>query len=475
MKFTVEQIVSATAGRIIERKWKTFDGVSTDSRKIFAHQLFIPLRGSSFDGHDFIESALKAGARGFLFQEGRMSKEKGKEIAEKYGASAIEVDDTLYALGELARWSRMRFRHIPLSTITGSAGKSTTKEMTANILSQRGNVLKNEGNLNNLIGLPLTLLNLSDDVIAAVVELGTNEPGEIKRLAEISIPDVACVTNVGPVHLEGLGSIEGVAEEKSALPYSLDESAVFIANVDNAYTAEMARKTRARVVAYGLSSKPTFTHELFVSAENLRTDLLGSSFILKVGDKCIEVKLGVPGVHNVSNALAGAAIAFVMRAREEEIAKGLMEYKPLKWRAQIHNLQNEVTVIEDCYNSNPLGALAALEMLSQASSRKIAVLGDMLELGESSAREHYKLGEESALKGVDILIAVGSFANEMIRGFKEKKSEDGEVVIASTPREAGEKLVGLLRKGDTVLVKASRGVHLEEVLPIVKEGLCVGE
>lgn len=475
MELTVEQIASATGGKIIARRWETFEGVSTDSRSISGHRLFVPLKGPNFDGHDFIEPALKAGAKGFLFQQGKMSEDKVQEVAEKYWASAVSVQDTLYALGELARWVRLQFRSIRLSAVTGSAGKSTTKEMTASILSQSGVVLKNEGNLNNRIGLPLTLFNLHDGIKSAVVELGTNEPGEIKRLADICVPDVVCVTNVGPVHLEGLGSIEGVAREKGALPQSLDENGIFVANADNNFTAEMARNTKARVFAYGLSHKPGFNHELFITAENMHTSLAGSDFTLKLGEKNVEIKLSVGGVHNVMNALASAGIAFAMGAGEAEIAKGLREYKPLKWRSQIHKLCNEITVIEDCYNSNPLGARAGLEMLAQAKGRKLAVLGDMLELGEASAREHYSLGQDTALKGIDVLIAVGSFAEETARGFEEKKGKGSAAVIASSPRDAGEKLAGILRVGDTVLIKASRGVHLEEVFPIVKDRLNAAE
>lgn len=471
MELNVEQIAQATGGRIKAKKWEMFEGISTDSRRIAPRQLFVPLKGPNFDGHDFIESALKSGARGFLFQQERMTDKEVWRLAEEHNASAIAVEDTLYALGELAKWVRLCFRYIRLSAITGSAGKSTTKEMTASILSLKGNVLKNEGNLNNRIGLPLTLFNLNDDINYAVVELGTNEPGEIVRLAQICLPDVACVTNVGPVHLEGLGSVEGVAMEKGALARALSEDGIFVANADNSFTVDMARNTKAKVFAYGLSKKPDFNHEIFVRASDVHADLSGSAFTLKLGKKDISMRLHIAGIHNVMNALASATIAFAMGANEEEIVKGLREYKPLKWRAQIHKLPNEITVIEDCYNSNPLGARAALEMLAQAKGRKIAVLGDMLELGEASLMEHYKLGEEGALKGIDVLIAVGSFAEEVIRGFKEKGGVEASAVVASSAREATEKLLGLMKKGDTVLIKASRGVHLEEVFPILRDNL----
>lgn len=477
MKFTIEQVAAATTGKVVSQGKGVFAGIGADSRRIGAGELFVPLRGPNFDGHDYISAALDHGAGGFIFEEAAMKKKAAKELAAAKGAAAVAVRDSLYALGELARSARERFPDLSVVAITGSAGKSTTKEMVATILAQSGKVLKNEGNMNNRVGLPMTLFGLTDRVEYLVVELGTNEPGEIERLAEIARPQVACVTNVGPVHLEGLGNIEGVAKEKGALPKALTKKDVFAANLDDPYVMGMAGNTRARIIAYGLPGKnlslktmvpSDLRCEEAVSARGVKTDVNGSSFVLVTSEGDATIDLPVPGKHNVINALAAAAIARALDKKIGEIVNGIERFKPLPMRTQVRLLEKDVVVIEDCYNSNPISVAAALDLLTQNAKRTIAVLGEMRELGDAAESAHEHLGGLAALRGVDVLITLGEHAAITVKGF-QRNNKKGRAFVVKNAEEAGRKVSELLEPADRVLLKASRLVRLEDAFPIIEE------
>jgi len=477
MKFTIEQVAEATAGQVVSRGKGFFTGVSADSRRISSGDLFVPLRGERFDGHNYISAALDHGASGFIFEGSAMKSGAAKELAATKGAAALVVDDTLYALGELARSARERFPQLQVVAITGSAGKSTTKEMVASILARCGKVLKNEGNMNNRVGLPLTLLWLTDKIEYMVVELGTNEPGEIARLSEIARPNVACVTNVGPVHLEGLGSIEGVAAEKGALPAALKKGDCFASNMDDPYVMGMAKRAAARVIAYTISPKKKgngakissdFRCDEIVSARRIESAVEGINFDLVTGIGDGKIELPVPGKHNVINALAAAAIARALDKKLEDVIAGIEQFRPLPMRTEVHRLESDVVVIEDCYNSNPISASAALDLLAQNAGRAIAVLGEMRELGDTADSAHERLGVLAALKGVDVLIALGEHASTTLKGF-ERHNKKGRAFMAKDAEEAGEKVLELLEPGDRVLLKASRMVRLEDAFQIIRE------
>lgn len=464
MKLTVDQITDAAKGALLQRGPDSCSGVSTDSRTIESGRLFIPLVGDKFDGHDYIEQSLNRGAAGFMFSKEKIASEKAVALASAHKAFAIAVENTLEALGELARFARNSIRGLRVAAITGSTGKSTTKEMTAAILSQSMRVAKNEGNLNNLIGLPRTLLDLPEEIDAAVVEMGTNMPGEIARLAEIANPDVACVTNVGPVHLEGLGTIEGVAGEKGSLPASLSNDKKFAVNCDDPYVAKMAKRTNAGLVCYGVKGRYPSNCIEAVTAFDMRTREEFSKMTLVSGGEMIEVRISAPGIHNAINALAAASICRAMNIPVSQIAQGLEKWRPMKMRNEIKRLPGGITVIVDCYNSNPTSLSAALSMLDAFSGRKIAVIGDMLELGKYSEQAHFEAGQAAAKSGAAILVAVGDWAQVMKAGFEKAAPIPTEAVVVKDAEKAAIFLSGTLKEKDVVLLKGSRKLHLETIV-----------
>ncbi len=473
MRLTVEQIQSATGGKIIVHGAGFCDGVSTDSRTVAEGELFVPVAGARFNGHDFIEKALERKAAGFAFSNTKLDKEKAAGMAAERKAMAVSVEDTLKALGDLALFVRNSIAGLKVVAITGSTGKSTTKEMLAAILSRSRKTLKNEGNLNNLVGVPLTLFRLEEDTEAAVVELGANAPGEIAELARITNPDAGCVTNVGRAHLEGLGSLDGVSLEKGALAEALGERAFFAVNCDDEFVAKMADKTGARIICFGLNSEPLKKCEEFITAEVTSTGPVKAQMTLVAGEQRVGLQLCSPGMHNVMNALAAASLARAVGASMEEIARGLVEYEPMPMRSETLKAGRGITVLIDCYNSNPSGLEAALELFSGFPGRLVAVLGDMLEMGSYAREAHVRAGEMAAERGVEILVAVGEWAEHMKLAYEDKAGASAKALTAPDASRASELILKNLRDGDSILVKGSRKVGLEAVVEAVRKA--VGE
>jgi len=468
MRLTLDRIQSATGGKIIAGGRGCCEGVSTDSRTVATGELFVPIVGERFDGHDFIEDALERKAGGFVFSPERIDRVKAAQIAAAHEAMAVSVGDTLRALGDLALSVRNSVAGLKVIAVTGSTGKSTTKEMTAAILSLGRKTLKNEGNLNNLVGVPLTLLKLEEDTEAAVVELGTNRPGEIRELARIAAPDAACVTNVGMAHLEGLGSLEGVALEKGALAESLGENARFAVNCDDRFVLEMARRTRAGIICFGLRSVPPDDCGEFITAREIKEETDNVEMTLVAGEHRVRVKLSSPGVHNVMNALAAASLAKAVGASMDDIARGLASYNPLPMRGETLKLARGITLLVDCYNSNPSGLDAALELFSRFPGRQVAVLGDMLEMGFHARKAHRRAGEMAAKRGVKLLVAVGEWAGEVKEAFENEAPSSATALTAGDSSHAGRIILENLRDGDSIMVKGSRKVGLEAVVEAVK-------
>jgi UDP-N-acetylmuramoyl-tripeptide--D-alanyl-D-alanine ligase len=442
--FTIQDILKATEGQLLKGHLGTaVETISTDSRTLKAGHVFIALIGERFDGHDFIPQAVNKGARGIL-----VSRDMGKTTVD----NVILVKDTLKALGDIARFYRSRF-NIHVVGITGSNGKTTTKDMIAAVLSQKFNVLKNEGNLNNTIGLPLTLFNLSGAHEAAVLEMGISIPGEMARLVEIAQPDVAVVTNVGSTHLEFLHSVEVVASEKGILARSAGSG---VLNADDPRVAGMRDGLSGRTIFYGLSDAD-------VTAENIRQNEDGTinfTLILETGN--IDIHLRSIGRHNVYNALAAASAGMLFNIGLGEIKEALESYKGTYMRLQ-RIILNGFTVIDDTYNSNPASLRAALELLSETKceGRRIAVLGDMLELGERSDEFHIEMGKLMPGYSIHVLITVGDKAAEMAEA--ALKSGFQKVFICENNTEAVHHLRSMLKHGDIVLIKGSRGMKMEEI------------
>ncbi|MFH1146806.1 MAG: UDP-N-acetylmuramoyl-tripeptide--D-alanyl-D-alanine ligase [Pseudomonadota bacterium] len=436
----------------------SFNGVSTDSRKVREGALFVCLEGERFDGHDFISQAAAQGAGGVLVRKGWRSKKRSPLAPPSL--AVIEVDDTLTALGDIANlWRRMN--SFQIIGLTGSSGKTTTKEMMAGILAERFNVAKTEGNLNNLIGMPLSLLAAkpSDEVV--VLEMGMNRFGEIERLAQIADPDIGVITNVHPAHLEGLKTIEGVARAKGELFESLDEEDLAVFNADDSLVSGLAAKCRARKIGFG------FSEAAEVTALNCRISHEGkTTFFISTGEASAEVTLPVPGRHNVLNALCASAVAVAMGVDLAVVKERLEAFRAPVNRLEILNRPDGTTLINDTYNANPGSVRAALSTLGEISGSRpaIAVLGDMLELGDETEAAHAGIGKYAVESGVKYLLLMGEFARITGEGAIQAGMPKDCVYLAATHEEIVKKLNETGFRKAVVLVKGSRRMRMEEVV-----------
>lgn len=427
-----------------------FSGVCTDSRRIREGELFFALCGDNFDGHDFVVEALQKGAKGAIVEKAVSSVPNGKIL--------IYVSSTLRALGDIASGWRKSFKNLKLAAITGSNGKTTTKEMASAILSLKFSVLRNSGNLNNLIGLPLTLLKLREDQNAAVVELGMSDFGEIKRLAEIALPDVGAITNIGRAHLEKLGGLEGVAMAKGELVEGFTEDNTLIVNMDDPWVQRIAKGTRCRKVTFGINSCGTQ-----ISAKEIEpVEFSAIRFKMIVDGKEFPVRIRGIGFHNVMNALCAGGIANSFGCGPDTIQAGLERFTPAYMRLEVMETPLGFRIINDAYNANPDSMRKGIEELVRlkGDGRAIAVIGDMLELGSASENEHRNLGDFICESNVDFVITYGRYASLIL------EANHGRVkgVSARTQDETAGILTRVAKPGDLVLIKGSRGMRMENVI-----------
>lgn len=414
-------------------------GISTDTRTIKGGELFLALKGPNFDGHDFINEALNKGAVACLVQQ------------PVEAAHTILTDDTHKALGLLAKAWRLKFS-MPVFAITGSNGKTTVKEMIASIVKQQQSVMATHGNLNNDIGVPLTLFRLNNDYDAAVIEMGANHLGEISYLTNIALPDIAILTNVGAAHLEGFGSIENTAKAKGEIFQGLSENGFAIINADDAflkYFKDMT--TQYNVLSFGIKNKADVMCEWQAGIDGTALKVT-----TPVGDCNINLKL--LGRHNVMNALAAVAASIAAEIPLEQIVKGLENLNPVNGRLQIKPGLNNSRVIDDTYNANPTSLHAALNVLRDYSGKRYLALGDMGELGANADELHIDAGIYAKKTGVDYLYSFGKLAAKAAKefgknGFCYDKHED---MIDALRRE--------LSQDVTLLVKGSRSMHMENVV-----------
>jgi UDP-N-acetylmuramoyl-tripeptide--D-alanyl-D-alanine ligase len=428
-------------------------GYSIDSRTIQPGELFFAVRGERFDGHDFVRQALEKGAAAAIVGHDRLPNFSAK-------AGLMAVGDPLAALQALAAAVR-RLWAKPLVGVTGSVGKTTTKEAIAHLLSSRLRVLKSEGNLNNHFGLPMMLLKLEPEHDIAVIEMGMSHAGEIAMLARIAQPEIGVVTNVAPVHLEFFGSVGEIARAKYELIEALPVGGTAILNADDEYVSQFGRDFDGKVILYGL--RP----EARVRAENVEAQgKLGSKFDLVV-DGCRErAALPLVGAHNVSNALAAVAVGLECGFTPAEAARELARLAPADKRGQVVQLGN-ITIINDCYNSNPKALDAMVDALTtMPAARRIVVAGEMLELGSRGEVLHRQSGEHMAGQKIDMLVGVRGLAQSMVEA---ARGAGMRAEFVRTPEEAGDWLARETRSGDLVLVKGSRGVKLEKTLERFRE------
>lgn len=455
--FTVREIAAITGGEIAGCQQGEVSGISTDSRSVLPGQLFIPLRGERFDGHDYLPAVFAAGVTVVLAEKRCLA-----SLAFPANASVVAVPDSLRALGDLAAAWRRRF-DLPVIGITGSNGKTTTKEMLATILTIGGSGLKTKGNLNNLVGLPQMILQLAGEHCWAVFELGMSEFGEIDRLAEIAAPQVGVITNAFPAHLETLGSVAGVARAKGELFLRLEPGGTAIFNADDPLVSALPSPAGVRRLGFGL-------HGAYVTAENLvQHGKAGQSFTLRIGVETAEVMLSAFGRHNIYNALAAAAAATAIGLPLATIVAGLGAFSPYDKRFNLTDL-GAIVLIDDSYNANPASVGAALLTLRELKGerRGIAVLGDMLELGAESETAHSDVGHLAATC-VDRLYCYGAMGEVVAAAAREAGMSPAEVVVAASHDEIVADIVKDHLDGDYLLVKGSRGMRMDIAAAALRE------
>lgn len=427
---------------------ETACGYSIDSRTVGTGQLFFAVKGERLDGHDFVEQALARGATAAVVRKDQVGR-----YAQR--ARLLAVEDTLVGLQTLATAVRKLWGKA-LIAVTGSAGKTTTKEAIAHVLGARFRVLKSEGNFNNHFGLPLMMLKLEPDYDVAVVEMGMSHAGEIRALAKIAQPEVGVVTNVAAVHLEFFDSLAGIARAKYELIESLPANGTAVLNADDDYVSQFGRGFKGKVVMYGTRATAD------VRAEQIQSKgTEGTDFDLVVGSVREHARLPLVGEHNVRNALAAVAVGLERGLKPSEAIAALSTLKPAEKRGQVLQMGN-ITVINDCYNSNPKALEAMVDALAaMAAKRRIVVAGEMLELGPSGEELHRQAGQHMAAKKLDVLVGVRGLAQSMV---EQAKREGMRAEFVASADEAGEWLAREARDGDVILLKASRGVKLENAL-----------
>jgi UDP-N-acetylmuramoyl-tripeptide--D-alanyl-D-alanine ligase len=463
--FTVEELrevisVRVLAGEASPSAKRRIRHISTDSRSIRRGDLFVALQGERFDGHEFVPAVLAKGAVGAIVHD-EYRVPPGSLRSGRSSPFIFGVRDPLFAYQQLAMHHRSRFA-IPVIAVTGSNGKTTTKEMVAAVLAQRWRTLKTEGNYNNRIGVPHTLFRLTARHQAAVIEMGVDAQGQTTRLCEIVRPTLGIITNIGPDHLEFFGSMEGSAQAKAELLDLLPADGTAILNADDTYFDYLAARVRCRVLSFGLSEKAD------VRATQILSDVRkGTAFHLHLPGESrhTPVTIKVHGLHNVTNALAAAAVGFALNLPGSTIAQGLAKFRPAAMRSQVV-AHHGVQIINDCYNANPASMKAAIQLLAQwtPARERVAVLGDMLELGSETKPMHRDVGQFLAGQGLSRLIACGSLGHEIAEGARRAGMAESAIVEVGDAAAATELVRTTVRQGDVVLVKASRGMKMEQIV-----------
>jgi len=440
----LKQLATIINGELIGSDLE-FKDVSLDSRTAFKNSLYVAIKGDNFDGHEFIESAIASGSVAAI-----VSQDIETTIP------VIKVEDTRIALGLYASYVRQQY-NIPFVALTGSCGKTTVKEMIATVLSERGPTLYSQGSFNNDIGVPLTLLRLSDKYKYAVIEMGANHLGEIANLSNLVKPNVALVNNIAGAHLEGFGDIHGVAAAKGEIFKGLHENGTAIFNIEINYPEFSVHLDRGhKIMRFGNGENAD------ISARVLDSESLSENkFVLVTPEGEIDINLPLPGEHNILNALAVSSVCLSLGFSLEEIKSGLSKVKAVAGRLKIHPVSNGLTVIDDTYNANPYSMTAAIKLLARYPGERTLILGDMRELGKTEEKLHYEMGERTRELGIDRLFTCGDLSKQASDAFGE-----GAMHFATQQELIDQLKANYLRKdGDrTVLIKGSRGMQMEHVV-----------
>jgi len=462
-EITVKEISSVINGRQISGSPNEFvKGLSTDSRKMTPGYIFLALKGERYDGHDFLNNAINAGAMGVIV-------ESDTTIAKRLfnnNLAVINVSSTLKALGDLASWWRKQWGGKVIA-ITGSNGKSTTKEMTASILSLKAKTVKSPGNFNNLIGLPLTILLLQEHHKLAVLEMGMNRAGEIARLTQIADPDIGLITNVARAHLEDLGDLHGVMRAKGELLGVMSKESTAILNGDDEAYEQLSPTFQGKVITFGLGKMNQVRAEKITKIGDR-----SQAFNICIKGETIPVKINLPGIHNVLNALSGAAIAFCLSTSNELITQGLGKFRPIKGRFHFIDLNDGIRIIDDTYNANPSSLKAALQTIKGLAGKNqglVIGLGEMVELGKESSKYHFDAGQLVADMGARYLVVMGEHGRNVIEGACKGGMDRKKTHIATTHAEMSDSIKAHIQKGDILFMKGSRKVALDKVVEVIRE------
>jgi len=451
-----EEILRVTAGEMVQgNRWASINGFSIDTRTLKPGDCFVALKGGQTDGHKYIFDAMEKGASGAIISYIN----EGENYP--YDRVIIRVNDPLKALQEISKYYRNKFS-VRVIGITGSSGKTTTKDLIASVLGYSFNTLKTEGNLNNHLGLPLMLMELTKDHQAAVLEMGMSDRGEIRLLTKLSRPEVGVITNIGEAHFELLGSVEGIARAKGELLEEMGPGSIAILNGDNYWLRRIAEGFKGKVIFYGIKE------EVDIRGYDLAPKNKGTYF--KVNARGQEEELFIPlaGEHNVYNALAAVSCALYFGVSLQEIKHGLVEPELTGMRMEVIDASRGITIINDVYNANLSSTKASLKTLGLVGegSRLIAVMGDMLELGSIKEKAHKEVGQHAASIGVDIFLGFGNLMSIAVEEARKKGITDSWHFTDHMDLE--KKLVEILRPGDYILVKGSRGMKMEKIVEFLK-------
>jgi UDP-N-acetylmuramoyl-tripeptide--D-alanyl-D-alanine ligase len=460
-KWTVPDILDAVNGQhLFGTTEHAFDNISIDSRSVNEHSLFVAIVGERFDSHDFISNIANQPIRGVLIQQDKVSQSQ-IQLWKNKNLLCISVSDTTKALGDLGRYQRIHWGGSVVG-ITGTNGKTSVKELTASVLATTYNTIKTCGNFNNHIGVPKTLFQIQLDHQWAVVEMGMNHLGEIAYLADICQPDVGIVTNIGPGHLEGVDSIEGVRKAKGELIAHLDRKDIAILNADDPLVLSYRDHCKCAVLTYGMNSNAQ------ISATAILESMNGCKFELKTPDGCITVQLPAPGKFMISNALAAAAVGYYAKIPLESIKTALASYVPIKGRSFIRHHPDGFHIIDDTYNANPASMRAAIDNLKQLSTGNNAyfVCGDMYELGTETERYHKEIGSHAAKSGLSGIFVTGNFDSYVQKGAIEA-GFDKKAICTGSHKDIARTLFKRLKPGDWVLVKGSRAMKMEQLIEMI--------
>jgi len=481
MKIGLSQVRAAVGGELLSAgSVEHFSGVVVDSRKVRGSELFVAIRGAHHDAHDFVREVIERGAAGVVVERWPVA-----DLPENLKPAVFKVRDSLQALGDIAASARKNLT-ARIVAITGTAGKTTTKQMTAEVLRAavgavlKGSVGAAEGSENNLVGLPMTILRLDGSEAAVVLEMGMNALGEIARMTEIADPDIGLVTNIGLAHLRpsasslslssgavALDSIEGVERAKGELWAGMRCDGLAIVNFDDERVAKLAKSRGGSSLTY--SRRANIGADVWCE-EHRERGIEGQEFILCARGERTAVRLVLAGGHNLSDALAAASVGVAFDVPGAIIAKGLSNFRPVTMRGEVVTIGNDVICINDAYNANPVSMAAALKMLAAfPGGRRIAALGDMRELGDQAPAAHREIGALAASLKLDRLLSVGEFAGEMASGARSSGMTSERIAVFAVPRELAAALRQTVRAGDRILLKASRAVGLETVLDDLKQ------